>query len=288
MWCYSDAFRLTKISRNIASNAPFFSFFPLHSGLWAGSGPTVARLSAGLAIQFMAIDALRDWALTRAAGGGGGRSPVAPGAKQRPAATGLSPSAALFVGGAARALSATATSPITLVKTRMEYAGAGGGSGGQRYRGTLDALRTIARTEGPRGLFRGLGPTVASNAPFSALYYLFYSRLQHRLADAAASGALPVPPPVQNFVAGTTAAVAATLLTQPADMIRTHMQLGLGKGGGVSGPVSALRGVVRERGAAALLAGTGPRVLKRTLQTALVWTLYEELQPRLAAVVSGK
>ena len=33
-----------------------------------------------------------------------------------------------------------------------------------------------------------------------------------------------------------------------------------------------------------MLAGAGPRVVKRTLQTALVWTLYEELQPRLAAV----
>lgn len=31
-------------------------------------------------------------------------------------------------------------------------------------------------------------------------------------------------------------------------------------------------------------AGAAPRVLKRTLQTALVWTLYEELLPRLSAV----
>jgi solute carrier family 25 protein 38 len=31
-------------------------------------------------------------------------------------------------------------------------------------------------------------------------------------------------------------------------------------------------------------AGAAPRVLKRTLQTALVWTLYEELLPQLSAV----
>jgi hypothetical protein len=30
--------------------------------------------------------------------------------------------------------------------------------------------------------------------------------------------------------------------------------------------------------------GAAPRVLKRTLQTALVWTLYEELVPRLSAL----
>ena len=49
--------------------------------------------------------------------------------------------------------------------------------------------------------------------------------------------------------------------------------------------MATLRAVVRARSASALLAGTGPRVVKRTLQTALVWTLYEELQPRVAGAV---
>lgn len=33
-----------------------------------------------------------------------------------------------------------------------------------------------------------------------------------------------------------------------------------------------------------MLAGAAPRVVKRTLQTALVWTLYEELLPQLSAL----
>lgn len=49
--------------------------------------------------------------------------------------------------------------------------------------GTIAALTEIARTERLRGLFRGLGPTVLTNAPFSALYYLFYTRLKDRLAQ---------------------------------------------------------------------------------------------------------
>jgi len=36
-----------------------------------------------------------------------------------------------------------------------------------RYRNTLNAFMTISRTEGPRGLFKGLLPTVLTNAPFS-------------------------------------------------------------------------------------------------------------------------
>lgn len=35
---------------------------------------------------------------------------------------------------------------------------------------------------------------------------------------------------------------------------------------------------------ATLFSGLAPRAAKRTLQTALIWTLYEELRPRLAAL----
>ena len=68
--------------------------------------------------------------------------------------------------GFARALASTLLCPVTVVKTRMEYSG----KGAIKYRDTWDALRTIARTEGPRGLFRGLVPTVMTTAPFSGGY----------------------------------------------------------------------------------------------------------------------
>ncbi len=80
----------------------------------------------------------------------------------------------LPAGGLSRTLAAVAACPITLVKTRMEYSGAGG----HAYRGTLHALGEIWRTEGLRGMYRGIGPTALGQAPFSALYYMFYTQLQ--------------------------------------------------------------------------------------------------------------
>lgn len=75
-----------------------------------------------------------------------------------------------------RTLAAVAACPFTIVKTRMEYSGAGG----HAYTSTMHALSSIWRTEGLRGMYAGLGPTALSQAPFSALYYMFYTRLQVR------------------------------------------------------------------------------------------------------------
>lgn len=176
---------------------------------------------------------------------------------------------AFLAGGAARTVAAIVTCPITVVKTQMEYAGHG-----VKHKGTFDALITIAKKEQLPGLYRGLGPTILSNAPFSALYYMFYTNLRAKLAQDS------TPTATTNFCSGAMASVAATLLTQPADIIRTHMQLGLGRGASRMGPLQTLQ-AIWQLGPSAVFAGATPRVLKRSIQAALVWTIYEELQPRL-------
>jgi solute carrier family 25 protein 38 len=75
-----------------------------------------------------------------------------------------------------------------------------------------------------------MGPTVLTNAPFSALYYMFYTKLKGVLSEAVATsndGEQKRPPQAAvNFVSGVFAATVATLLTQPTDVVRTRMQLG--------------------------------------------------------------
>lgn len=51
--------------------------------------------------------------------------------------------------------------------------------------GMVSMIIGIARREGPRGLFRGLGPTVITNAPYSAFYYLFYTSLKEHLQQVS-------------------------------------------------------------------------------------------------------
>lgn len=150
----------------------------------------------------------------------------------------------LLRAGLSRAFSAAIMSPVTLVKTRMEY----GGPQRIHYTNTFQALTTISKTEGIPGLFRGLGPTVLTNAPFSALYYMFYTKLKSAFT---ADGRNPTR---VTFASGLVAATAATLLTQPTDVLRTRMQLGIGNiAKGTSW--QTLGHVVKSSGPGALLIG---------------------------------
>ena len=65
--------------------------------------------------------------------------------------------------------------PLRVLSSAASRTGAG------HWQGTLHALGTIMRTEGLAGLFRGIGPTIVTNAPYSAFYYLLYTSLQQRM-----------------------------------------------------------------------------------------------------------
>lgn len=157
-------------------------------------------------------------------------------------------------------MSAAVMSPVTLVKTRMEY----GGPNHISYKNTAHALTTIARTEGASGLFRGLGPTVLTNAPFSALYYMIYTKLKVALSSWQSSNSTGTGwnSTAVNFVSGVCAATAATLLTQPTDVVRTRMQLGL-PGAARGDALGTLGHVLSSSGPSALLTGecNGPHTL---------------------------
>lgn len=73
------------------------------------------------------------------------------------------------------------------------------------------------------GLVRGTGVTVLRDAPFSGIYYMTYEWCRAR---AAASPALAAAPPIAvNLLSGLLGGALATVLTNPADVIRVRMQL---------------------------------------------------------------
>ena len=72
------------------------------------------------------------------------------------------------------------------------------------------------------GLFSGLGPTLLRDAPFSGLYLMFYTQAKkqlrhaHNIDDSA---------PVVHFGCGLVSGCFASVITQPADVVKTRMQV---------------------------------------------------------------
>jgi len=168
-------------------------------------------------------------------------------------------------GFTARSIVGTVMLPIAVIKTRYE-------SGSFQYRSVSEALTDIWRGEGVRGLFSGWSATIARDAPYSGLYYMFYSKQKDMLTSARGEGGVSVG---ESFLCGMNAGVLACIITQPADVVKTQVQLNPTRyHGNVDCVVAILKG---EHGAGGLLKGFVPRVLRKSLMSAFSWTLFEQI-----------
>lgn len=91
------------------------------------------------------------------------------------------------------------------------------------YSSIREALYSIYRHEGVRGLTCGLMPTLLRDAPFSGLYLFMYTSTKRAVPqDWIESNTVG---PYVRFSCGVVAGIGASLVTQPADVLKTKMQL---------------------------------------------------------------
>ncbi|KAG9316494.1 hypothetical protein JVU11DRAFT_2536 [Chiua virens] len=83
----------------------------------------------------------------------------------------------LLCGAVAGSISQTLTFPFDVLRRKMQVVGMSEGGMGYRYNGAIDALWTIVRTEGLRGLYRGLWPNLLKVAPSIATSFFTYEML---------------------------------------------------------------------------------------------------------------
>jgi len=212
-------------------------------GFWKGLSPTLVRASLGPGIFFLILDALQERS---------GRT--------------ISPSTAeIFVEGAtARAIAGTIMCPLSVVKTRFEYAKR------NSDRSVLQTLRKIAREERLPGLFRGTISTLVRDIPASGLYLVLYQGI-FQPASRSNFGEI-VPPSLLNLSSGLLAGAIATFVTHPADSLKTHVQLNN------LGVVEGARTLLKSRGIIGMFSGVASRLVRRPLTMAITWTLFEALK----------
>ncbi|TCD62205.1 hypothetical protein EIP91_007238 [Steccherinum ochraceum] len=89
----------------------------------------------------------------------------------------------LACGALAGSISQTITYPFDVLRRKMQVTGMS--AMGYRYNGALDALQSILRTEGVKGLYRGLWPNLLKVAPSIATSFFTYELVKESLGAHA-------------------------------------------------------------------------------------------------------
>ncbi|KAG7477553.1 hypothetical protein MATL_G00070850 [Megalops atlanticus] len=142
----------------------------------------------------------------------------------------------LFAGGCGGTVGAIMTCPLEVLKTRLQSSGLALRPVFQVQLGTLSGtsvlrpapvtpsllqvLRSILEKEGPRSLFRGLGPNLVGVAPSRAIYFAAYSKSKEMFNGIF----VPNSGLVHMSSAGFAAFVTNSLMN-PIWMVKTRMQL---------------------------------------------------------------
>lgn len=158
-----------------------------------------------------------------------------------------------IAGGGGGASQVVFTNPMEIVKVRLQT---------QKEGSPKKALWTIVKELGVKGLYDGAGVTLARDVPSSAVFFAIYTLLRGLYPD-------------QSFLAGAIAAIPATVLVTPMDIIKTRLQKEHTPGEQqYTDWWECLQDIVTKEGPQALFKGSLLRVLRTSPQFGITLMIY--------------
>lgn len=175
-------------------------------------------------------------------------------------------------GAAARCIAVTTISPLEMVRTKMQ-------SQKLSYWEVAVAIKQLVKLEGPLSLWRGLGPTLFRDVPFSSIYWAGYESAKQKFDQRQ-------PTPLFTMLAGSACGAIAAISTLPFDVAKTHRQIELGERDLIDpskrdtkkaprGTFQVLMKIFRQNGVSGLFSGITPRVIKVAPSCAIMISCYE-------------
>ncbi|NXD66078.1 S2539 protein, partial [Eolophus roseicapillus] len=220
--------------------------------LWSGLPPTLVMAVPATVIYFTTYDQLRDYLQART-GSWGYHIP-------------------LLAGALARLGAVTVISPLELIRTKMQ-------SRQLSYRELRVCIQSAVAQDGWLSLWRGWGPTVLRDVPFSALYWFNYELVRDWLCRKAWLDEATF---MISFTSGAISGTVAAVLTLPFDVVKTQRQIELGhsevRAVTASKPSSTwllMQRIRAESGTRGLFAGFLPRVIRVAPACAIMISTYE-------------
>ncbi|KAL3618319.1 Mitochondrial arginine transporter bac2 [Castilleja foliolosa] len=159
-------------------------------------------------------------------------------------------------------------SPVELVKIHLQLQ-----PKTATRRGPLDVARTIFKTEGFKGIYRGLTITVLRDAPAHSVYFLTYEYMREKFHPGCRKNGQET---FQTMLlAGGLAGVASWICCYPLDVIKTRIQAQSRSSVKYDGIVDCFRRSVREEGSSVLFRGLGTAVSRAFIVNGAIFTAYE-------------
>lgn len=167
-----------------------------------------------------------------------------------------------FAGAISGAIAKTAVAPFDRTKILMQVSQM---YGWDRYRGSVwDSMKTIWRTEGIPGFFRGNSATVARIMPYAAVQYSSFEFYHRSLSFYVFHS--ETPSPLKRFIAGAMAGSTSVLATYPIDLARTVLAVQVANEASTKpvrrmGILSTLYIIIKEEGVTSLYRGMYPTLV---------------------------
>ncbi|XP_060680948.1 probable mitochondrial glutathione transporter SLC25A40 isoform X1 [Hemiscyllium ocellatum] len=177
----------------------------------------------------------------------------------------------LIAGALARVGAVTVISPLELIRTKSQ-------SRKLTYRELGSVVKIAVAQDGWLSLWRGWGPTVLRDVPFSAIYWFNYELMKSQLCKKYNKNE---PTLTISFSSGATSGAIAAVLTLPFDVVKTRRQIELGELNTMRSQKTLtatwkiMERIVTESGFGGLFVGLLPRLMKVAPACAIMISSYE-------------
>ncbi|XP_053781725.1 putative mitochondrial transporter UCP3 [Desmodus rotundus] len=184
----------------------------------------------------------------------------------------------ILAGCTTGAMAVTCAQPTDVVKVRFQATIHLGPGSNQKYNGTMDAYRTIAREEGVRGLWKGTLPNIMRNAIVNCAEMVTYDIIKEKLLQYHLfTDNFPC-----HFVSAFGAGLCATVVASPVDVVKTRYINS--PPGQYRSPLDCMLKMVAREGPTALYKGFTPSFLRLGAWNVIMFVTYEQLKRALMKV----
>jgi len=143
--------------------------------------------------------------------------------------------------------------------------------------GLLAAARAVTRTEGARGLYRGLKPALLGIAPEAALTYGMFDLLKEMCAartNRDATGSARAVGTWEICLCASAAALCGQTAAFPAEAVSRRLTSGAATGNALD----VLRAIIKEKGVGGVYRGLGPASVRVVPMAAISFLAYERIR----------